>query len=78
MKKELGLIEDPTKIELEKIIYRDVKKKLKLKFKEKTVLFSEFIKKRPYESADLLDSNIKYCVVKCWLLITELSYCYLT
>jgi len=46
MEEELGLIENPTKEQLQKIIQ-------KKKPKGKTVLFKDFIRENPYEGADL-------------------------
>ena len=54
MKEEPGLIENPTETQLEEIIHRKVKRKLK----GKPVFFRDFIDEIPYEGADLSDSDI--------------------
>lgn len=54
MEQELGLIENPTDKQLEEIIHRNVKRKLR----GKTVFFRDFIDEIPYEGADLSDSDI--------------------
>lgn len=54
MKEELGLIENPSELQLEEIISRKVNRKPK----GNTIFFGDFIDKISYEGANLLDSGI--------------------
>ena len=54
MKEELGLIENPTKEQLQEII----QKKVYRKSKGKTVFFGDFIDKNPYEGTDFSHPDI--------------------
>jgi hypothetical protein len=54
MKEELGLIENPTKEQLQEII----EKKIEKKYKGKTVFFGDFIDKNPYEGTDFSHPDI--------------------
>jgi hypothetical protein len=54
MEKELGLIENPTKEQLQEIIQKKVNKKSR----GKIVFFEDFIKENPYQGADLSHSDI--------------------
>lgn len=54
MKDELGLIKNPTEIQLDEFVQR----KMKTKPKGKTVFLQDLVDKLPYEGADLPDSEI--------------------
>ena len=54
MEEELGLVENPTEIQLEEIIHKKVNRKPK----GKTVFFPDFINEIPSEGADLSNSNL--------------------